>query len=157
MNINHPVRSIRQPNLNDCWATCSAMLLGLDGLTGVAEVKRRALGVSLYPNGSMRPASVPSLARHLHLHLKNLKSPPQMLSPHALTQVLHTSAAAAFGTYVYPGVPTSVMHVLLFYRLSGSDTNPMMYFIDPYTGQSYNYLMDEFNEGLGTVDYFLYR
>jgi Papain-like cysteine protease AvrRpt2 len=157
MNINHSIAPIRQPNLNDCWATCSAMVLGLNGLSGVAEVKRRAHGVSLYPNGSIRPSAVPPLASRLHLHLQNLKSPPQELTVAILTRALSRSAAAAFGEYVYPGAPTSSMHVLLFYRLSGSDTNPMIYFVDPYTGSSFNYLMDEFNEGMGSVDYFLSR
>jgi hypothetical protein len=157
MDINHLVTAIRQPNLNDCWATCAAMVLGLNGLSGVAEVKRRAHGVPLYPTGAIRRRSVPTLASRLHLSLQNLHSPPQALTVAILTRALSRSAAAAFGEYVYPGVPTSPMHVLLFYRLSGSDTNPMIYFIDPYTGGALNYLMDEFNESMGSVDYFLSR
>jgi hypothetical protein len=157
MEINHHVHSIRQPNRNDCWATCVAMLLGLDGLAGVAEVKRRATGVSLYPNGSIRPRSVPDLARILHLNLTNLHMPPRMLSADVLSHALHRSAAAAFGNYNYPGANSSTMHVFLLYRLSGSDSDPMIHFIDPYVGRSFNYMMEEFNENLGSVDYILFR
>lgn len=157
MEINRPITAIRQPNRNDCWATCSAMLLGLDGIGGVAEVKRRAQGIALNRNGSIRPSSVPQLADRLGLQHANLQSPPRMLSPQILTTAFNQSAAAAFGNYNYPGCRSSTMHVLLFHRLSGADANPMIYFIDPYTGTGFNYLMEEFNEHLGSVDYLLYR
>ena len=156
MNISHSVNAIRQPNLNDCWATASAMVLRLHGPNAVDEVKRRASAVRLFPNGSIRPESVHTLARTLHLRFKDLTHPLQPLSTNILTQVLAGSCAAAFGSYNYPGVPTSTQHVLLFYRLHGSDTDPMVYFIDPYTARSYNYLVSDINEALGSVDYFIY-
>jgi len=157
MDINRPVHAIRQPHLTDCWATCSAMLIGLDGLRGVSEIKRRAAGIPLNGNGSLRPSSVAALAQRLGLNIVNLRTPARLLSVDVLTRVLGQSAAAAFGEYNYPGAPRATMHVFLFFRLSGSDSNPMIHFIDPYRGRAYNYLMDEFNESLGSVDYFLYR
>lgn len=157
VNINHSVNAIRQPNSHDCWATCCAMVLGLHGINGVAGIKARASGVALNANGSIRPSSIGTLASRLSLHSENLESPPRPLSTALLSTVLRRSTAAAFGYYNYPGCLTSNMHVLLLYRVSGSDLNPMVYFIDPFVGRSFNYLLDEFNENLGSVDRVLYR
>jgi len=157
MNIHHHVSPVRQPNLNDCWATCCAMLFGLHGLNGVTEIKRRAAGVSLNSNGSLPEASISNLATVLHLEFKNLKRPPVAFTANLLQNVLRRSPAAAFGEWNYPGAPNAEMHVLLFYTTTGRDDNPMVYFIDPYTGRRYNYYLSEINENLGSVDYFLYR
>ena len=157
MNISHSIQPIRQPNLNDCWATAVAMVLRLQGTDVVNDVKRRAARITLNPNGSIPPQSVRALAGAVQLNFLNLQTPPQPLSTTLLTRVLRNAAAAGFGEYNYPGAPTATQHVLLFYRLSGSDADPMVYFIDPYTGRRYNYLVSEINEALGSVDYFLYR
>lgn len=157
MEISHTVYPLRQPHLNDCWATATAMVLRMQGPDAVAHIKRRAARVHLNRNGSIPAASVPELARTLNLRSTNLQNPPQSLNPTNLSQVLRASCAAAFGSYNYPGVPTSTDHVLVFYRLSGPDNNPMVYFVDPYTARRFNYLVSEINEALGSVDYFLHQ
>lgn len=156
MHISHHVSPIRQPNINDCWATATAMVLRLNGISGVTDIKRRAASVRLNHNGSIPSTSVNSLATALGLNFRNLANPPLSLSPGILARALRHSCAAAFGQYNYPGAPNATNHVLLFYSIQGRDENPMVYFIDPYTGRRYNYLVDEINQSLGSVDYMLY-
>jgi|GEM_PF-5321267 len=157
MEISHAVSPLRQPNITDCWATCSAMILGLHGPNAVNEIKRRAASVRLNRNGSIPPTSIPHLARVLHLQVTNLVNPPQLLTVANLSRVLRSSCAAAFGQYNYPGVFSTTQHVLLFYRLSGPDNDPNVYLIDPYSGQRLDFSVSEINENLGAVDYFLSR
>lgn len=158
----YSVNPVRQ-GLNECWAATTALVLGLAGRAGIDEVKRRASAahIALNTNGTIPSSSVHSLANALNLNYKNMASPPLMLSAQTLNQVLARSPAAAFGNYNYPGVPTSTMHVLLFYGTTinppGSTTNPMVHFVDSFTARRFNYLMEEFNENLGSVDYFIYR
>ena len=157
MELSHAVSPLRQPTLNDCWATCAAMVLRISGNDAVDQIKRRAASVTLNRNGSLPPSSVPQLSSTLHLHLQNLAHPPQELSVRHLTVALRSSCAAAFGEFNYPGVPTSRQHVLLIYRATGNDQNPMVHFVDPYTARRYNYLVSEFNESLGSIDYLMGR
>ena len=157
MDLSHPVSPLRQPNLNDCWATCAAMLLRISGNDAVDQIKRRTSPIRLNANGSLPPSAVPQLATILQLNLQNLNSPPSELGVSHLTRALRASCAAAFGEFNYPGVPTSRQHVLLIYRVSGNDRDPMVHFVDPYTARRYNYLVSEFNQSLGSIDYLMGR
>jgi hypothetical protein len=163
MDINHHVVPIRQPNRNDCWAAALAMVLRLRTGDPVREVKLRAHGVHINANGSIPSDSVPILARTLRLQLVNLQNPAQLLSTPLLQRVLRGSTAAGFGYFNYPGSDSarsvelqSTQHVLLFYRLSGQDSDPTVHIIDPYTGTRFQYPMSEINENLGAVDFFIY-
>jgi len=159
MNVSHSVHPIRQPNLNDCWATCTAMVLRLDPVQGVDEVKRRVQSqVRLRGNGSLPPDQVHALGRALHLVVDDMRS--HALTPTRLARAVRRSAAAAFGTYYFPGAPvaeSTQMHVLLLYRLTGRDDNPMVSLVDPYTGRRISYLLAEFNEGVGSVDFLVHQ
>ena len=160
MHYSYHVHPIRQANPNDCWAACSAMLLGLHGQEGVETVKQRAraggvrLGVFAPDAGAIEPASVPTLARALGLRIRDSRQ--EGLSPAVLNAVLGHGPAAAFGDINYPGRPTSNMHVLLFTGANGADANPTISLVDPYAGRTYRYSMDQFNNSLGNVDYFLF-
>ena len=159
MNVSHSVHPIRQPNLNDCWATAAAMVLRLDPAQGVDEVKRRVQSlVRLRPNGSIASDQLSALGRALHLVVDDVRS--HSLTPTRLVRALRRSAAAAFGTYYFPGAPvaeSTQMHVLLLYRLTGRDDNPMVSLVDPYTGRRISYLLAEFNEGVGSVDFLVHQ
>lgn len=163
VDLGSQVSPIRQPNLNDCWATCCAMVLGLRGPSAVEEVRRRAVAghvrlvVFGYQAGSCPSDQVPALASALNLRFLNVRQPPQPVSLEILRQVMASGPAAAFGEYNYPGAPTSRMHVLLICRAQGPDQNPMISLVDPYHGRRLDFRMAEINESLGSVDYYLYR
>ena len=161
MHYSYHVHPIRQENPNDCWAACAAMLLGLHGQEGVETVKQRAraggvrLGVFAPNSGAIEPASVPTLARVLGLSVRDSRS--ESLSAAVLTAVIGHGAAAAFGGFNYEGQSASNNHVLLFTGANGEDANPTISLIDPYTGRSRHYTVNQFNESVGSVDYFLFR
>ena len=161
MHHTYSVHAIRQPNRNDCWAACGAMLLGLSGQEGVNTVKERARAAGVrtvvfgHNAGGIQPGSVPQLASALGLSLRDCRN--ESLTGDVLNTVLGRGPAAAFGAINYPGADSSTMHVLMFTGANGPDANPTIRFIDPYTARRFDYPMAEFNEALGSVDYFLYR
>ena len=45
----------------------------------------------------------------------------------------------------------------MFVGANGPDANPAIQLVDSYTGRGLGYQLAEFNESVGSVDYFLFR
>ena len=68
MNIQHPVATISQPNLNDCWAAATAIAMRRHSNAGTQHVKNlaAAAGVPL-DAGTLPDSSVRLLAQAVRL------------------------------------------------------------------------------------------
>lgn len=160
VNIVHHVARLKSPNLNDCWATALAVIMGRHSIDGVNHVKSlaRSAGVQLRPNGSLDPQSITALAGAVHLYRHDTRN--IRLTVPLFARLLARRAVAAFGEFDYPGSvfqTESMQHAVALYRLVGSgiDEGTTISVMDPADGTIHDFKFKRFVDDVADIEFVL--
>ena len=133
MNIQHPIATILQPNLSDCWAAATAMAMRRHSDAGTQHVKNlaAAAGVPL-DNGTLPDSSVLPLAAAVHFFFHDFRTKEVTLQE--LARLLVKNPVVAFGFFNIPSLGMgAVKHAVTIFALigDGTDRGTKIKLIDP--------------------------
>jgi hypothetical protein len=145
VNIRHHVATINQPNMNDCWAAATAMVMHRHSNAGTEHVKSlaRAARVPL-DNGTMPDESVRLLAKAVGLRFHDFTV--KELTLRELGTLLGRGPIVAFGFFNIPSLRQSIKHAVTIFSLvgDGSDRGTTLKLIDP--GATINPFSDDWDD-----------